>query len=267
MRENVDIIDVPIALAKHYAVRLAKRGPRPGSDKIKVDKNLVLFDFKGKRVKFAFDSEKMLDYIRYGIEEVFERGAYSSADVVGRQVIDIGANVGDSAIYFALMGAGHVYAYEPVPRIYKNLRENVEINRLASKITCFNAAVGCAGGEMFVDEGSEYAGELKSSKRGVRIRSVSLSEINKMTKAKDAVLKIDCEGGEYKLILDADTEDLRRYSSMVIEYHRGYKNIVKRLREAGFRVRYKRPIYAKESGNENPDLMMGMVYASREKEI
>ncbi|WP_048054006.1 FkbM family methyltransferase [Thermoplasma volcanium] len=56
----------------------------------------------------------------------------------GRKVLDIGANIGDSAIYFALKGAAHVYAFEVVPSTSEICKENVRLNNLDGKITVFN---------------------------------------------------------------------------------------------------------------------------------
>jgi len=47
------------------------------------------------------------------ILEVFDYGEYEPLSVEGRVVVDVGAFVGDSAIYFALKGARRVIAIEP----------------------------------------------------------------------------------------------------------------------------------------------------------
>jgi len=61
--------------------------------------------------------------LRGTVLEVFDYGEYESLDVVGRVVVDAGAYIGDSAIYFALRGAKRVIAVEltptPTPRCLK----------------------------------------------------------------------------------------------------------------------------------------------------
>jgi len=43
-----------------------------------------------------------------------------------KSVVDIGAFVGDTAIYFAIKGAEKVIAIEPHPGAYEELAENIE---------------------------------------------------------------------------------------------------------------------------------------------
>jgi hypothetical protein len=49
------------------------------------------------------------------ILEVFDYGEYEPLGVEGRVVVDVGAFVGDSTIYFALKGADRVITVEPYP--------------------------------------------------------------------------------------------------------------------------------------------------------
>lgn len=62
--------------------------------------------------------------------------------VAGKYVIDIGAYIGDTAIYFALKGARKVFAVEPYPYTYRLLAENIKINSLGTIIRPFNVAIG-----------------------------------------------------------------------------------------------------------------------------
>lgn len=68
-------------------------------------------------------------------------------DVKEREVVDIGANIGDTAIYFSVKGAKHVYAYELQPAFYKCALENIKLNNLENNITIINAAIGAYNGE------------------------------------------------------------------------------------------------------------------------
>jgi hypothetical protein len=57
-------------------------------------------------------------YVSSSVFEIFDENAYDNIDVYGRDVVDIGANVGDSSIYFALKGARKVVGVEPLPNVY-----------------------------------------------------------------------------------------------------------------------------------------------------
>jgi FkbM family methyltransferase len=53
-------------------------------------------------------------------------------------VIDIGAYIGDTALYFIHRGAKRVYAFEPVEKLYIYLLRNVARNSLEDKVIAFN---------------------------------------------------------------------------------------------------------------------------------
>ena len=58
---------------------------------------------------------------------------YDSVDYRGRVVVDVGAYVGDSSIYFALRGAKKVYAIEPDRDAYSELLVNIELNNVGDR--------------------------------------------------------------------------------------------------------------------------------------
>ncbi|MDE1870223.1 MAG: FkbM family methyltransferase, partial [Candidatus Micrarchaeota archaeon] len=160
-------------------------------------------------------------------------------EVSGKKVVDIGAYVGDTAIFFILEGARHVYAIEPYPHFYNIGKKNAVANGMGSRITMINAAVGKRSSSAKVDAAERnFAGKkLKARKNQKRIRIMNLSEIVGRYKIRDGALKVDCEGHEYEILLGADRETLRKFSHMEIEYHYGYSNIAKKLEGAGFSVR------------------------------
>ena len=54
-----------------------------------------------------------------------------------------------------------------------------------------------------------------------------------------SALKMDCEGCEYEAVLNADPCDLAVFSQIVIEYHNGYREIMRHLEAAGFSTEIK----------------------------
>jgi hypothetical protein len=96
------------------------------------------------------DGSVKFKYISYSVLEVFEENEYGNINVLNKDVVDIGANVGDSSIYFALKGARKVVGVEPLPNVYAHAIENVKINHLESKIFLINAALGSKSGKIKV---------------------------------------------------------------------------------------------------------------------
>ena len=57
-------------------------------------------------------------------------------------IIDIGGEVGDSALYFAIKGAKEVIVIEPFPNNYEYLIKNINSNNFQDKIKPINAMIG-----------------------------------------------------------------------------------------------------------------------------
>jgi len=224
----------------------------------------VELNYHNKRVYFCYNKNKELIDTFGVIKENFIDEQFKWLNVKSKDVVDVGANIGDTAIYFALKGAKHVYAFEPYPYSYNIAKKNIKPNHLADKITLLNE--GC-GKSCFVTIKVDYENtggtDLKNFKEGKKIRIVSLDEIVKRFNLKHAALKVDCEGCEYDLILNASDEALNAFDQIIIEYHYGYKNLVKRLRRAGFEVKYSWPKYSNNIEAENSNMYSGFIFCRK----
>ncbi len=78
----------------------------------------------------------------------------------GDVFLDVGANQGYYTVKMgALVGAtGKVFAFEPNPKIYRFLIDNVELNALQPRVTCHPVAVGAEAGAMQLEVDDEYPG-------------------------------------------------------------------------------------------------------------
>lgn len=233
------------------------------NDKLKISKGSVAFLYKGETVRFRYDNETQLASALGQIGEQFFGNEYGMLDVKDRVVVDVGANIGDTAIYFALNEAKHVYAFEPFPYACRLAKRNIKENGLEDRITLIDAACGSCGqsnSHVRLDAHAEsnLGSQIRPSKTGKRIRILSLDEVAEKYCKDEAVLKLDCEGAEYPLILNAQVKTLRKFKQMMIEYHDGYKNLEARLREAGFSVKHGRPKTISHLYQ-----LLGLLYASR----
>ena len=233
--------------------------------KIVIKSKVIKFKFRDRIVKFNYDSKKQLNNTLGMIKEQFIEEQYGWLDVKGKDVIDIGANVGDSAIYFALKGAKHVYAFEPYPYSYGIAMQNIKLNKLKDRITLLNE--GCSGKkeEIKIDASYKNLGgtDLKNFENGNNINITTLRRILKRFEiTEEAVLKIDCEGCEYRVLLETKISDLRKFKQIQIEYHYGYLNLKRKLEEAGLSVEHTNPIlvYNSDIGTK---MTLGIIYASR----
>ena len=248
---------------KFYEAETCGGRPARTGAGVRVRKGTVEFPYRGKTLRFYYDGDAALADTLSLIREQFVDETYGRLRVNGRTVIDIGANVGDTAMYFALNGARHVYAFEPCSHPYGLAVRNVRRNGLEERITLLNA--GCWSSDTRVrisdDSGSKSYSALDISKRGKLVRMLSLDTVAKRYCSGESVLKIDCEGGEYPIVLNASADTLRKFSRIMIEYHDGYKNLKKKLEDAGFTVRGYRP----KTISYNYRLF-GMIFAYRDRE-
>jgi FkbM family methyltransferase len=136
------------------------------------------------------------------------------------EVIDIGANIGDSAIYFALKGASHVYAFEPLSSVHKSVLQNIKLNNLENKITLINGAVKSKGGkvEIPLDINIEDSKRFCITNQGnVEVPLFSFGDIVKNLIKDPYLLKMDCEGCEADIILNSD--GISYFEKILVESH------------------------------------------------
>ena len=160
-------------------------------------------------------------YVSHFVFEIFNGYEYDNIDVYGRDVVDIGANVGDSSIYFALKGARRVVGVEPLPNVYALAIENVKLNHLEDKVFLINAALGSKSGKikvpcnMSVYDSVGFSTLRTNGKCEVPI--LTLSEVMKQID-EPYLLKMDCEGCEFDVILN-DYEHVKKFEKLIIEHH------------------------------------------------
>lgn len=194
------------------------------------------------------------------IGSVFVREEYKFLNIKDKVVVDIGATMGDSAIYFALNGAKKVIALEPVPYSFNLAVKNIKENNLEEKVELLNAGYGLDG-DIVVDE--NYSGQnLISSEKGKKVKIYSLKSLVDKFNIENALLKMDCEGFEYNL-LNEDDSVIARFSQIQIEYHHSYPKLVEKLRNAGFNVYFSKPEKNFNSKHTDPNWLLGYVYASK----
>ena len=100
----------------------------------------------------------------FTVNEIFCREDYASGSGV-RTVVDVGSNIGLSALYFLTRDPGcHCLLYEPVPRNVERLRLNLA--GYEERYTLHEAAVAAAAGPGELRRGGH--GSLRRDRRGHR---------------------------------------------------------------------------------------------------
>jgi len=188
---------------------------------------------------------KLYDWENNGaVASIFFDDEYGTLPIRDKEVIDIGANIGDTAIYFALHGAKKVIALEPFPKNYESAKKNIHLNGLSSKIDLIMAGCGNKKGYTKVSsrESGIYSSLATDVNNDVEVPLMTLEDILKRSNTDAHLLKIDCEGCEYDTILSSTSETLKKFSHIFIEYHFGYKNLKSKLEKCGFKVSITSPL-------------------------
>jgi FkbM family methyltransferase len=174
--------------------------------------------------------------------DIFCREEYGFLEVENEMVEDIGANIGDFQIYFALINAKNVITLEPYPFTYRIELTNFKKNDIEDKIILLNAGYS-RNGTIKVNLNLEYIehSNLKSFNNGIDIKIFSLKTLLNDHHKDIAVIKIDCKGSEHNLLKE-NNDTLRKFKRMQVACHYGYGKFKGKLEDAGFTVTYSKPV-------------------------
>lgn len=185
----------------------------------------------------------------YGVAyEVFQDQIYRSPfpetlqDV--RRIVDVGANVGYSCLYWAaLYPQARILAFEPHPRHIELLRGHLRMNGLEDRTTVHEAAAGTAAGEAWLTDSrssSKLVGRpWHPDRQVIPVKVVDFFQT--VGPGPIDLLKVDIEGGEYSLLSDPRFSQLA-VRLLVVEWHQtqqqpdGRSWCTQRLSELGYQV-------------------------------
>ena len=124
-------------------------------------------------------------------------------------VIDIGANVGDSALWWWVNFGSKVIAFEPLKKTFNILSENVKLNR--ADIEVHNVALG-NGSPIYGDsEGTMFSINGERNLETERLDDLNLKKVD--------IVKIDVEGFELDVIHGAFNTLSKFKPKIIIETH------------------------------------------------
>jgi len=207
-------------------------------------------------VKFRIGSDYLT--VRYGntcdlylLEELYIQKVYDG-DYYGSFVIDVGGYIGETALFFAQRGARRVFCVEPTPDNFRLLEQNISQSSFKDKIVIIRAAILDKDGsvEFYMNNQrpsdnhvANYHDFMKSHTRSdlkYNVQAMSFQSLLEYTGLEEVdVVKLDCEGSEYDILLGTPDSVLKRVRKYIIEYHNGPDILVKRLDDLGYKVREK----------------------------
>ena len=170
------------------------------------------------------------------IEEYFADDQWDMINFENRYVIDIGANIGDTPLYFAKEKA-KVIAFEPVKHLYELGIQNISLNPKYKKNIIFvNKAVGGKRGKLNIANNTTKT--YINDDDAYQIDVITIKDVLTDYDFTADILKMDCEGCEFEIILH---EDLTMFNDIIFEHHskqvgKDYKPLIEKLENDGFKI-------------------------------
>lgn len=163
-------------------------------------------------------------------------------------IVDIGANVGVTALMLAQIPGARVACYEPDPENCALLRGNIERNGLRN-VSVHQAAVAGRNGRLQFQTHTESTGgflapngSTGSGEHTLTVEAVALDRIlEESTTGEIDLVKCDCEGGEYDILDQLRPELAERIRRFSIEVHdldrtRNLQTLSSKLETLGYRL-------------------------------
>lgn len=146
------------------------------------------------------------------VKEVILDDEYKVASLSGKytNIVDVGAGFGDFSIVMARKyPKAKIFAFDPDSPRFELLKKNIEFNKVKNVVP-------------------------------VKAAANSIKQISKLVTNQIDLIKFDCEGCEFEILLAASQEDLKNVKRIVMEYHlspkRRLEKLVEKLETNGFVV-------------------------------
>ena len=210
-----------------------------------------------RRLRFQFDG-RYFDFVSPGTIpvlhiywEIFRELNYTAPFGTARTcfgdnriVIDLGANIGFFSILAGAYGS-KVFAVEANPCNYYYLLRNIRKNS-SGQIIAFNYSIGSRSGfrDLFVADQWSGSSLIQAQSIGSEFSIVTRGRsfrdlMEEIGNPKVDLLKMDCEGCESEIIMNADVDVFRSIRRISLEYHDGtadYSALRRKLEDLGFKI-------------------------------
>ena len=141
------------------------------------------------------------------VEEIYNVNGFTPEK--NQTVIDVGANYGDSAIWWSKKFGAKVIAFEPLDNVFKILEENIALNK--ADVEAYNLALGNGSDIIGNPEGTMLIKGGNVKFRTEKLDSFALERAD--------ILKIDVEGFEFEVIQGAEKTIRRLKPHIILETH------------------------------------------------
>lgn len=275
--EIIDILLTKGVKSEDIVLGISKWGEYSGLSNIYVDSSGKINIEKGELTVTVGSEDEFINTIDTIMYECYKYHLCSGK----RQVVfDVGMNIGDAALYFAIKPEVEaVYGFEPFKKTFDNALININRLQTAKTIKAFNIGLSnrdyvgkiayssdMSCGQSTIPNINDKAIAVYQEWRLLHNENLQYEEIevkkssdvikNVMDSYRDVdyILKLDCEGEEYHIFENLSESGLiQEFSLIMLEWHyKSDKKLTEILKENNFS-------YISTQKSINPDL--GLIYA------
>lgn len=161
-------------------------------------------------------------------DEIFKEREYKILDPIIKNsktaILDIGAHIGLFSVYSRTFNLNApIFAYEPDEDNFAVLKENLKSNAVQNiRIKMLAVSNKTQNEKMFLSPDSHNHSLLAEAKvdsnKWKNVQTTTLDKILEKIIACD-LIKIDCEGAEFKIIEAVSPDSFKKIRAIYIEYH------------------------------------------------
>ena len=235
------------------------------------ENDCVTAEYDGVKLSaYAGDSSLHTVYLEKFAEDEYH---LENVSLKGLSVLDIGANIGSTAITFMKKGAKVVYAFEPLPILKKYIQKNINQNGFGNSVKIHTVGLhdrneikriyirkhASAGTSTFLHSDDKI--NIRPGDISQDIKLVNSVEYLKENDIKNIdVLKMDCEMCEYVVFKNSEFLEYLKPKIILLEYHNGHESLQKIFLENEYEVEVDRK-YIRADGTHDPDPKVGIIIA------
>jgi FkbM family methyltransferase len=186
--------------------------------KIFKDDNYIIYELSNKSKIKLYRNNRLTEYILFQKFEEIELKFFEVFLKKNDFVIDIGANIGLHSIYCSkIVGDnGKIFSFEPTPNTFKQLSDNIELNKLSNVLICNFGISDCETKLMlntseYYNAWNTFTDIKKNVNSSIFERTIEVDVLRldkwivyeKIDFEKIALVKIDVEGWEKFVIQGA----------------------------------------------------------------
>jgi len=187
---------------------------------------------------------KLYKWYFFDLRELYHFKEYSELDVKEKVVVDVGGNVGDTALFFLNNGASKIIFLEPSIEKCNIAKKNISLNHFEDKVIFLNEGLGEKSEKIRIS--NKYDNNSNpvffKSEKGDELTITNLKNLDSRFNLESSVLKIDCESCEYNSLIESQLEIIKKFDEILVEYHAAPESLVKLLKKSNFEIDLRPPL-------------------------